>query len=174
MAWRVSDCCCGCSLKTGSKCIGIGNALYGAFCLIGTIVMAVKFPYQDTTNGSKDDMEMEKSAFFIVNCINVTVMALNIIFNSLLVYGVSKEKPALIRSWIFYTAIFLGVHGVLNVLSATINFTHGETQQAAICLFSIIFNLALQGYFIVVVRSYLNELKEARNSFKGRLEFQDS
>jgi len=122
----VSVCCCGCSLRSGSLAIGI---VY----LIFAILAAINGILQGIGGNSQGWIEMAINIIQAVLCV-------------VLILGINKENRAMIMVWVWVSAIIVIVSGIVTIMAII-----GGFIVVGIILLVC---LALQVYFIIVVRSH--------------------
>ncbi|XP_064119800.1 uncharacterized protein LOC135224592 isoform X3 [Macrobrachium nipponense] len=123
----LSQCCCGCSLRTGSLAIGIIGLVFAALHAIYGIYHGI--------NGISQGW------------VNMVVGILNVILCAVLIQGIRLEKRSMIMVWVWVQSILIAINIILGVIEIilTLNFI------VAILLF-IIMGIAV--YCVLVVRSY--------------------
>jgi len=127
----VSQCCCGCTLKTGSLIIGI---LY----IIGYLAQSAQLL----------QLSLHESAFWFFFVISF----IQFIASCLLVHGVRTDRADLVRVWVF-TTIGLCVLKIIAGIVGTV--TTGDITGIIQALISCILDV----YFIIVARSFAYELE---------------
>ncbi|XP_018016825.1 uncharacterized protein LOC108673495 [Hyalella azteca] len=95
----VSQCCCGCTLRTGALATAI-------FCLVSAILNVI-------VNVHALVSERAQSSWF-----NIIVSVVVLIIAILLLVGVKKERPNLIRIWIYVEIVLV----ILTLISSLIVF----------------------------------------------------
>ncbi|XP_066976764.1 uncharacterized protein [Macrobrachium rosenbergii] len=123
----LTQCCCGCSLRTGSLAIGI----------VG-LVLAVMHTIYGIYHGINGISQ---------GWVNMLVGILNVILCAVLIQGIRQEKRSMIMAWVWVQSILIAINIILGVIEIilTLNFIF------AILLF-IIMGIAI--YCVLVVRSY--------------------
>ncbi|XP_067011936.2 uncharacterized protein [Anabrus simplex] len=168
MGCVVKQCCCGCTLKTGSIVIGILEAVgCGLFLVIVILATAFFAALRDNSMDQPDVTQEQLEAFHAAMAalvILMIVLAVNLVaqlvFAILLACGASHENPSLIKPWIICSIVSLILSIILYIVSASIAIGNGETASGVQSLVSCALGSALKIYFIVVVRSYHLELTQ--------------
>ncbi|CAL4072023.1 unnamed protein product [Meganyctiphanes norvegica] len=123
----VGQCCCGCTLRTGSMIIAVLSLVGNIFLLANSSYAAV----QGHNNAS---------------WVSVVVALLHFIVSVLLIVGIRQEKRNFMMIWVWVTLVRI----VISAIMAVIAFI-GLVWQVAI---SLVITVLLYGYCAVVVRSY--------------------
>ena len=101
-------CCCGLfSLETGSIIIGIFNLSIAISALIG-IYCILEF---GTTKTIAFILLGLMDYYYVINVIVVVDIVLSVLFNSMLIYGISKERRAYFLPWVMFN--------ILNIFACT-------------------------------------------------------
>lgn len=129
----LTQCCCGCTLRTGA----LGTAI---FCLIIGLINTILAVYQIIADKAQ-------SGWF-----NVIVNVLVLIVAILLLHGVRKEKPRLVRIWVYVEIVLV----VLILISTIVLFVRSGDWSG---LFVGLINVGVMVYFLLVVRSYAIQLE---------------
>ncbi|KAJ9596486.1 hypothetical protein L9F63_012487 [Diploptera punctata] len=161
---RLKNCCCGCSLKTGSILIA---SYYLVWCHFGLALIAPAFGnvghspeyYEgDTFKGFKDSLD---DAPYLINkgllgSLLVSVV-LGFIVNIILIAAAATGNPKLILAWLFVHGVLLaiGSGAFIGLVFYGPDFTEAVRQTIVITI-----NLFLSLYFMLVVMSYYKELTE--------------
>ncbi|XP_068085819.1 uncharacterized protein [Anabrus simplex] len=163
MGCEVEQCCCGCSLKTGSMVIGIVEAVLCGISLIMAIIASSAIsilrdsPWEENINATKEEIEdfqSAMSALAILLIVVAVILAVQVVFAILLACGAGYEKPSLIKSWIIYSIVYFVVTVIMYIVIASIAFGNNQSGSGAQSLVSCILGSALKIYYIIVVRSY--------------------
>ena len=130
--YTIGQCCCGCTLKTGSLIIAIFSLVVNLLNLAMSI--------QAVTLG------------FYPSWVSVIVDILYSIVSVLLIIGIQQEKRNFIMVWVWTSIVVVVINLIIGVISAI-----GLLWINAIALF---INIIILVYFIVVVRSYAISIGE--------------
>jgi len=131
--FTVTQCCCGCTLKTGSLIIGI-------LCLIGSLIGTIQFSFGAVT--------YNHPALWYGAVVQIVMLIAAI----LLVHGARTEQASLVRVWVYIQSVITILQVINLVIVVITSFTIGN-------LISALLTIALCIYFIIVVRSYAIELE---------------
>jgi len=129
----VNQCCCGCTLKTGSLIIGI-------LCLIGSLAGTIQYGFAA--------VNYHHAALWF----GAVVQIVQLIAAILLVHGARTEQASLVRVWVYVQAVITILQVVSLVIVVVTSFTIGGLISSLIVICCCI-------YFIIVVRSYALELE---------------
>jgi len=146
---RPTECCCGCSIKTGCLIIGwlgVVGGLLGCALYIAVLVLSQYVDRSDRFGNSFSQYETKSNTFYmILFAIGIPCSIIHVTVSSILLYGISKGLPKLLKIWIVYGYVNLG----LSVL--TLN-----------CI-----GFALVWYFIKIVSAHRDNLLEGTNTGVG-------
>ncbi|KAF2367626.1 hypothetical protein FHG87_001630 [Trinorchestia longiramus] len=129
----VTQCCCGCTLRTGALATAI-------FCLVSALINAI-FSVVALVR------DKEQTSWFSI-IVNIVVLIIAI----LLFVGVTKEKPNFIRIWIYVEIVLV----ILTLISSIVLFFKGWHLGSLIVALIIV---AVMIYLIIVVRSFVLQLE---------------
>ncbi|KAK7871388.1 hypothetical protein R5R35_006092 [Gryllus longicercus] len=188
MVMHLKSCCCGCSLKTGTVIIGVLSGI-GALCglimsilgaSVGTGELQKEFlkELEKQKGITLDQAEYEEavkhleatsgnktlSALFI--CLAI-VYGIHLIFDILMVFGASAERPRMIKPWIVFAIMALVVQSILSFVNIIFHFTSGAAMVGVLGLVMLAVGIALAVYFILVVNSFHTELLS--NNFQNKI-----
>ncbi|CAL4066432.1 unnamed protein product [Meganyctiphanes norvegica] len=125
--WTVEQCCCFCTLRTGSLIIAV-------FALVMTVINLVSSVYAASSgHGYASWVSFILDVCHLIACI-------------MLVFGIQKEKSNYVMLWVWTTIVMI----VLTLITAVISFIELSWQNAIIMVLTVI----IYGYCVVVVRSY--------------------
>jgi len=124
----VQQCCCGCTLRTGSMIIAVLNLIANIFNIANGAYSAVG---PDHYQGG---------------WVGVIVAILHLIVSILLIIGINKEKRNFIMIWVWVSIVVIVITLIVGVISI---FSGGLSV-----LIASIIAVLLWGYCVVVVRSY--------------------
>jgi len=150
MVIMLRQCCCGCTLKTGTIILGVLNILGGLANLITGITTAVV--------GDTFDAET-KQVFVGVGAVLAVIGGILLLVAICLVIGAIKENPALLVPWMVYVIIFMIANTILYILYAAEYFSVNDAANGTGNIIAALIYLLLQTYFLLVVYSLYRELK---------------
>ncbi|XP_021919316.1 uncharacterized protein LOC110829655 isoform X2 [Zootermopsis nevadensis] len=145
MVVMLRQCCCGCSLKTGSSIISVTDATIG----ILSIVLAISGP-----EFSKDFHGM----FEVVIASGVTGAILMMV-SILMFFGSRRGQMRYLLPWLLYGCLYLFLSFVQHIIFAITNFTHDRFGVATGFIVVLLIHECLQVYSLLVVYSYYRDLK---------------
>ncbi|XP_045604050.1 uncharacterized protein [Procambarus clarkii] len=128
----LKNCCCGCSLRTGTIIIAVLSLLFG----LATAGYSIYLVVAGVTEGWLD---------LVINIFNIIVAIV-------LIHGIRTERAGLVMAWVWATAFSIALSVVLGIVFVFIT----ASLVAAFILFVV---SAIQIYFLLVVRSYALSLK---------------
>ncbi|PSN33056.1 hypothetical protein C0J52_17758 [Blattella germanica] len=147
MVLMLRQCCCGCSLKTGTIIIGVLNLIGACFGVVNGILLA--------SVSTKDGYNAEGAKSIGISiCVFSAVMVL---IASLLIVGATKGKPFLLLPWLICAIILTVIYVILYVVLGVSNFQQHQSQEGAIYIVSAIITALVETYFILVVYSLYRE-----------------
>jgi len=150
MVVMLRQCCCGCTLKTGTIILGVLNILGGLVNLITGIAAGV----------ASDFVEGEsKTVVVTVGVVLAVLGGILLLVSICLIIGAAKDNPALLVPWLVFTVVFLIVNTVLNIVSAAEYFALKDIAGGAGNLVAAAIYILLEIYFLLVVYSLYRELK---------------
>ncbi|XP_068085672.1 uncharacterized protein [Anabrus simplex] len=166
MGCVVKQCCCGCTLKTGSIVIGILEAVGCGIGLIPVITGAAAFfvfrdaPLENhhATEELIQAFRATMEALGILTTVVALIIVIQLIFAIILACGANQEKPSLIYPWIIYSNVSLVLTGIFYIIIACIEIANSQVVSGVVSLFTCALFTALRIYFIIVVNSYHLEL----------------
>nr|ALS04526.1 hypothetical protein [Acartia pacifica] len=168
---RVSKCCCGCSLKDGCLLLGILGIIGGVGGTIVCIAFEASTPFlekvvdmycdnytasytvDDTASFCNHDPIKMVQIFFGVY---LAVCLIQLIVNSLLVHGARTGNGSLLTPWLVMTGISI----VLTIASTCAQMAYIGKTAILSGVISIIVNVVVSGYFLLVVHSHRKEPME--------------
>ncbi|XP_044729807.1 uncharacterized protein LOC123293152 [Chrysoperla carnea] len=165
MNWRVSSCCCF-SLRTGTLILGYLSLIGSVLGTIGSIIILsntkkfVEDSLEETKTTQQLTPEQLDAVVLVVQITAIVCLVVALIgglISVLLLMGVYKEKPGLIK-----ISVIVSVIGcVLTGLSCILYLIGSFASAAAFGNFiSSLIGLALNVYFTMVIHSYRLELLE--------------
>lgn len=175
MKVKVDQCCCGCTLRTGTILIAAyyivsSSAVFG-MCILG--MSMVKHVTNNSTGLAVNSTESEgkgrsttEETLTEYAATGLTTMfsmyaifsALSIIINVILLVGAHKENLRLIYTWIVAHLIYLivSVIGLISNMFMSLMNSSERVGSAG----SALLNIVLTFYFLVVVFSLHEQIKE--------------
>ncbi|XP_069163546.1 lysosomal-associated transmembrane protein 4A-like [Procambarus clarkii] len=167
MLWEPTGCCCF-SRRTGSL-------ILGTLVLIGSLLTIVVFSYGlltvDTEAAirkecykSQEKEDCEKLAGYAVAtmvAVHMVVATLNVIFSSMLIHGILKEKPCLMIPHM--TMRLLSIIFSIIVSAILIGILIYINEWRAVAVFTIICSLwiFILTYFLLVIRAHYLDMKRS-------------
>nr|CAH0109358.1 unnamed protein product [Daphnia galeata] len=154
---KVNQCCCGCTLQTGTKIIGWLSLLGGFFQVLSTLwsLIATRSSAYTAVNNYST---AESNIYLIVGIvISVIWIAVSI---PLLIAASKNSSPGLLLPWLIYNVLITFVGIGLCIFLFVILFQ--QVHHIGIQILSIAASflaLAFNVYFGVVISSYYQELK---------------
>ena len=165
---RIDRCCC-CSVKTGSIVLG-ALLLVGSVMNIGNSVSDIlkggnEVDWREDLGFSIGQNRKFNNIMFYFSLVGVVLSFITIIISSLLIYGVSKENPKLIKPMVVFLPLdsairllficFLSINiGLLHPLSLFVNF---------LMFFGMIFDI----FVLLCIYSHYQQLNERSNGYSG-------
>ncbi|XP_067012000.2 lysosomal-associated transmembrane protein 4B [Anabrus simplex] len=173
MTITVKQCCCGCTLKTGTIIIGV---LYGLGALAGLVSNIMKAGAEQMSpeiakhlNFTEEMREQYNNIIRASSYINIVVaiiLCLQLILCILLVYGANNENPRLIRPWIIYSIVSVTLSSIIYLILMILSFVYLSAASGIAILIGTALYIALSAYFIIVVNSFHLDLVGQRNPSK--------
>jgi hypothetical protein len=152
MVMMLRQCCCGCTLKTGTIIIGVLTILGGLGNLIGGITTAVR--------AADNFVDAESVQVFVgVGAVLAVLGAILLVFSVLLIIGAQNDRPSLLVPWMVYTIVFLITNTVLYIFEAAEYFSRYDNVNGAGNIVAAVIFVLLQTYFLLVVYSLYRELR---------------
>ncbi|KAJ9582439.1 hypothetical protein L9F63_003237 [Diploptera punctata] len=145
MVVMLRQCCCGCSLKTGSSIISITDSTIGLL----SIVLAIAGP-----EFAKDYHGM----FEVVIASGVTG-ALLLMVSVLMFFGARSGQLRYLLPWLLYGCLYTVLSFIQHILLAVSNFNTDNTGMGIAFIVICIIHESLQIYSLLIVYSYYRELK---------------
>eukprot|EP00088_Acartia_fossae_P023958 TRINITY_DN2490_c0_g2_i1.p1 TRINITY_DN2490_c0_g2~~TRINITY_DN2490_c0_g2_i1.p1 ORF type:complete len:178 (+),score=9.30 TRINITY_DN2490_c0_g2_i1:37-570(+) len=116
----LSECCCGCTLRTGCLIIGIMQAVWEVFCILVTLITMLNTASISSSFFSicKNGMHelCETSTIVLYNSLgaSIAVHLILLAFAASLIYGTVKEKGCFLMVWVVWNCICCTITGILN------------------------------------------------------------
>ena len=149
-------CCCGLfSLEKGSVIIGIFNLLIAISAFIGMICI-LDF---GTIFGLMDYYYIENAS--VINVIVFVDIVLSVLFNSMLIYGISRERSAYFLPW-----AILNISNIFGCIIVSVFSITTKNLYLGIC-FVIFTILGFYCLMVIVSTSDLIRKKEKERSARG-------
>merc|ERR1711887_221832 len=167
----VMERCCCCTVKTGS-------IVLGALMLVGS-VMTIGRSANDILSGDSQVDERElydygmssihvqrfKTIFYYLSLTNVVLSFITIIISSLLIYGVNKENPKLIKPMVVFLPLDSAIR-LIFVCLICINF--GLLSPASLAVNFVWFFVMILNILIwLCIYSHYQQLNEGSNGYSG-------
>lgn len=150
MVVMLRQCCCGCTLKTGTIILGVLNALGG----LGNLIQGI------TAASLGDSIGTEyKDTIIAVGVVLAVIGAILLLVSICLIVGAQKNNPVLLMPWMVYTIIFVIVNTVLYIVNAAQYFEMGWSTQGTGNIIGAVIYILLETYFLLVVYSLFRELR---------------
>ncbi|XP_023702870.1 uncharacterized protein LOC111862041 [Cryptotermes secundus] len=145
MVVMLRQCCCGCSLKTGSSIISVTDATIGLLSL----VLAIAGP-----EFAKDFHGM----FEVVIASGVTG-AILLTVSILMFFGARSGHLRYLLPWLLYGCLYIVLSFIQHLVFAVTNFSHGQFEVGVGFVVVLLIHECLQVYSLLVVYSYYRDLK---------------
>nr|AGM32456.1 zinc metalloprotease-like protein [Coptotermes formosanus] len=150
MVVMLRQCCCGCTLKTGTTILGVLNLLGALANLIQGITAAAV----------ADSINVEyKDTIVAIGAVVAVFGGIMLVVAICLLVGASKDNPVLLIPWMVYTVLFVIAYTVLQIVNAVQYFDMGYPESGAGSIVGVIIYILLETYFILAVYSLYRELK---------------
>ncbi|XP_046667002.1 uncharacterized protein LOC124358748 isoform X1 [Homalodisca vitripennis] len=143
----LKECCCGCSLKTGSMIIGFITLVLASVLTFIAASALVHHDYVILVQDSSLDTIMEVAL--------LVVRALQAAFSLLLIIATHREQAVMILPWLVISLIAILLEGT----SLGIMLSHLAVGEINSRIFSMATHVSVTGYFIFVVFSYFREIR---------------
>ncbi|XP_035715636.1 uncharacterized protein LOC118438899 [Folsomia candida] len=150
--------CC-CSLGHGALAIGILHIIVNIFYLLRNCLMIYLIIHRpDLTT------VLWKIFFFITTSVEL----ISLILGCLMVHGYRVRNHCLIKPWLVWSYFLLAVTIVFLVALALVGIANSRGITVMLSFFAISGSyLALQFYFIIVVTTFMDKLKEEEENLGG-------
>ncbi|XP_077488145.1 uncharacterized protein LOC144099022 [Amblyomma americanum] len=152
----LSRSCCVCSLKTGSRYVGIFYIAVRTFMLL-LYVTTLQDP-KTFAKPASGKIQAFRDILILLSCECI----INIIVSAILFASTVKPKRYLVLPWLLWNTVGVLVVQVvcLHLVTERYHLDHGEAL-----VFGIIFTLATisQIYFVCIVASFYQELESPHN-----------
>ncbi|XP_077299695.1 uncharacterized protein LOC143920647 [Arctopsyche grandis] len=181
---RVSTCCCGCTLETGTITIGWLYIIFSVLTIIsGTLdLMAEVIEPPQITNTSipmlfdslvssttdlpiptTTDLPIPITSDIVISAFTalfgVIAAAITLIVSIMLLIGVNKRIPKLFNYWIVFEIIVL-VMGVLDgIITGTMSIINKTTPEGVGTIISVLIWGAIVAYLIIVVYNFKKKIQ---------------
>ncbi|XP_075233643.1 uncharacterized protein LOC142331539 [Lycorma delicatula] len=145
----LDQCCCGCSLKTGTTIIGWFSFVRDLIILVTLI--AVEFAFKDSKSIATASPDTDKGFEAIVIILAILYLLLTIV-SLLLLFGTYKERHGYMSPWIILSTIGIVIEIICIITdTASVGFSKTDLQS--------LISVGLTIYFLLVVYSYYREIK---------------
>lgn len=151
----LRQCCCGCSLSTGTIIIGIIETVSGFVNVVLCFIAAIE----------ANDLKKETTALDAMDTITVTniilgiIAALSTVLAVLIILGAKWSKTSYLIPWMVYTCFYVFATVVSYVINTVAYSDAGEILLAGVSAIGAILVLSIQTYFVLVVYSLYRELR---------------
>ncbi|XP_069678897.1 uncharacterized protein [Periplaneta americana] len=145
MVLMLRQCCCGCSLKTGSSIISVTDATIGLLSL----VLAVAGP----------EFAKDLHGMYEVVLAGGVTGAVLLAVSVLLFFGARSGQLRYLLPWLMYGCLYLVLSCVQHLLFSISSFNSGDTAVGVGFIVALVVHGCLQVYSLLVVYSYFRELK---------------
>ena len=108
--WRQKSCCGLFSLEKGSVIIAIIAIIIAISAFIGLICIATEYP----RNTSHVSFLFRFDNYYVTYVLVFGDIVLSVLFNSMLIYGISKERSAYFPPWFIFYVLNLAVVSELS------------------------------------------------------------
>ena len=108
--WRQKSCCGLFSLEKGSVIIAIIAIIIAMSAFIGLICIATEYP----RNTSHVSFLFRFDNYYVTYVLVFGDIVLSVLFNSMLIYGISKERSAYFPPWFIFYVLNLAVVSELS------------------------------------------------------------
>eukprot|EP00088_Acartia_fossae_P023955 TRINITY_DN2490_c0_g1_i7.p1 TRINITY_DN2490_c0_g1~~TRINITY_DN2490_c0_g1_i7.p1 ORF type:complete len:229 (+),score=11.48 TRINITY_DN2490_c0_g1_i7:37-723(+) len=169
----LSECCCGCTLRTGCLIIGIMQAVWEVFCILVTFISMLNtasisssfFPI--CKNGMNE--LCETSTFVLYNILggSIAVHLIVLAFVASLIHGTVTKKACFLMAWIIWNWIcctftgFLVIYPIICLFAILLIGPAIGLTLAAVMFFGVWI------YFIRVVSSHRVAMMKEKSSEPG-------
>ncbi|XP_045499827.1 lysosomal-associated transmembrane protein 4A-like [Colias croceus] len=152
-------CCCCFDLRIGSLIIGYLNVIFN---LVITVLCSLKIRDGLAIKRLGLDSVFDISTPIIAtNSIELAIALLFIIFSLMLIYGIHKYQRLFVKSYLIYSFVFI-------ILVAVIFFVClGTETMGPGQIITFIIAVAINIYFLLVVRSYYLTMGEIQTNYNG-------
>ncbi|XP_067011620.1 uncharacterized protein [Anabrus simplex] len=174
MSPTVKQCCCGCSLKTGTIIIGVICVVGAVFGLIYSIVKTSLFQLmtpemarqQNITEDGREVYNLVMKAEKYTNIVAAVFEAIGLILSVLLIFATRRENPRLMKPWLICSIITMVLVEVLYLVIMIIFFLYVSLGAGVTVLFAAATYGVVGAYMIIVVDSHRRELLDQRRPGK--------
>ncbi|XP_073945996.1 uncharacterized protein isoform X1 [Choristoneura fumiferana] len=145
------------SLKFGSIFSALIVILYSVLALAQCLAAISVLP----TKTTPDDY-----AFMLTYGLVVTVTivhSVTFLLTAIMLVGVLRERPRLIRPWVIWTSLQVTAYILLFIFFTTINMINNFADNSLPIYFIEFLSLLLRAYMLVLVASYYKQLEEERD-----------
>lgn len=156
MVVKLRQCCCGCSLSTGTIIIGIIETVSGFLNVVLCFIAAIE----------ANDLKKETDALDALDTITVTniilgiIAALATVLAVLLILGAKWRNTSYLLPWMIYTCFYIFATVISYVINTVAYSEAGELLLAGVSAFGAVLFVSIQAYFMLVVYSLYRELRD--------------
>ncbi|XP_021919318.1 uncharacterized protein LOC110829656 [Zootermopsis nevadensis] len=155
----LNQCCCGCTLKTGSIIIGTLNAVFsGIYFITGIITAGVAANAANSPNSAQENSDTWSSieAVYIAYAVFAAVLCLVAVC---LIVGAVNGNPVLLLPWLGYASVSIIINFILSIVNAAYYISLSYAANGVLFLLGGFIGVCLEIYFILVVYSFYRQLK---------------
>jgi len=151
----VKQCCCGCTLETGSKIIAWLEIIGGVLMVIAGILAAL--------GGGGESHEDFIGAGVESPVSQILGGILSTIFGIVLLRGIKKRRPDHIGAWVIITLVGIIVYIVAIMILVVFLIVAGAIKAAVAVVVVCAIQIGVSFYYLVVVSSFRKEIVAAGN-----------
>ncbi|XP_021953339.1 uncharacterized protein LOC110850171 [Folsomia candida] len=152
-------CCFGCcTVGQGTLTIGILNIIGGILSVVQNSI-GVYLMINDPDRFQDSDFHQHESRYITIGCIQIFMAIVFFILACVMVHGYRVRNHRLIKPWLVWSYVSLGVGAVVVMLTSLVVAAAGEFGVGFAMLTLGGLFLAVQTYFVFVVRRFVDELK---------------
>ncbi|XP_054263120.1 uncharacterized protein LOC128986665 [Macrosteles quadrilineatus] len=144
----LKECCCGCSLKTGSMIIGFITMIWASILTYMAIMSLINGNYVIVSKDSNIDTVLE-------SCI-LGARTLQAIFSLFLIIATHKENAGLILPWLVVALVVVMMEGAYLATMAS-HLAIGDLNPRIVSLAT---HVSVTVYFFFVVYSYYRQVRD--------------
>ncbi|OXA54932.1 uncharacterized protein LOC110849670 [Folsomia candida] len=152
-------CCCGCcTVGQGTLTIGILNIIGGVFSIAQNSI-AVHLMINNPDEFKDPDFQQHPSRYITIGCIQIFMAIVFFILACLMVHGYRMRNHRLIMPWLIWSYVSLVIGAVGIVVVSIMIAIAGQIGVGFAILAMGGLILAVQTYFVLVVKRFVDELK---------------
>jgi len=160
--------CCGCiSLRNGTLIIAVVLTVCSAASLVFLASTIQQFQndleYQGstpTTMTPTTNSTISVNYTLTVGYVSIATVSVSLFFSLMLLIGTLREVPVLLLGWVIYASVCAVIQIVGGIFDVVNTVGVGVT---ILTLFILLVGILIQFHFILVVKSYMQELNEMRS-----------